>query len=376
MPPLATCPAAFSHRISDRRRLRAALASVLAAFVLAAFAPAAIALDWQVDLTPDGELFPALQLSQPVQGSGNGLLAVRVAGERMPAHVRVRVDTPGLRVPAVIDADTHAAPLRVRPRLDWDLGALRALRAPRRQSLRVTLDGPGIAAQTRVLDVRLHPLDDALYFVREGRERVDLGWAFAGYVDPDDATIDAVLALARAGEPGFDDGHGAAAVRRRVGAIWRALERHGLRYAAGDPALSRGPTIYSQRVRLLADAWRERRANCIDGSVLIASALERIGVPAVIALVPGHAFVGFRAGGAQATTEYLETTLVGSAGFARALDAGRARWRAVAARMDGRHAPDYALIDLATARRYGIRPLLRAEAAAGAGAGAGGTPFD
>jgi len=212
----------------------------------------------------------------------------------------------------------------------------------------------------------LHPLDDALYYVREGKDRVDLGWVFAAYVDPNDPVVDEILAIA--GDADQSDGADPIGAAR---AVWGALESHGLRYASGDPALSRGPSIYSQRVRLLADSWARRRANCIDSSVLIASVLERIGVRSFIVLVPGHAFVGFYAGAGHDAPEFLETTLLGaaasghsrSAGFDAARAAGRARWNRVAGRMDRRHRPDYALIDIETARSYGIIPL----AAAGIG---------
>ncbi|MGH8172942.1 MAG: hypothetical protein ACREPX_07325 [Rhodanobacteraceae bacterium] len=174
--------------------------------------------------------------------------------------------------------------------------------------------------------------------------------------------------MARRFDPGFDDPADSADARvRKVAAIWTALADHGLRYAAGDPALSRGPTVYSQRVRLLADVWNEREANCLDGSVLIASVLERLGIPAYIALVPGHAFVGYRAD--HDRIEFLETTLLGTharfgesapdaeANFEAARKAGRARWQRVAGKFDKRHRPDYALIDIETARSYGIIPL-------------------
>ena len=106
--------------------------------------------------------------------------------------------------------------------------------------------------------------------------------------------------------------------------------------------------------------WRDRRANCIDSSVLIAAALERIGLQPLIVLVPGHAFVGYRNGDGSA--EFLETTLLGvragaADSFERARAAGRARWRKAAAKLDGRHAPDYALVDILKARQLGIRPL-------------------
>jgi len=336
------------------------------ALAVLALATEASALDWHVDVTPAGELFPVLQLSQPPRsdagGSGDGLVSVRLAGDALPRHLRLRVETPGLRAPAEVElrpaADARGIDLH--PRLDWDVDALRALSAPRRQVLLATLEADGVT-QVRRVEVRLHALDDAPYYVREGSERVDLGWVFAAYVDPHDPAVDAVLAAARAIDPGFDTaGGGAVADRRRVAAIWAALDRHGVRYADADPALSRGPVVWSQRVRTPSMTWRERRASCIDGSVLLASAFERIGLRPLIVLVPGHAFVGFR-GSAGGDAAFLETTLLGArrgpSGHSAALAAGNARWQRVARRMDGRHAPDYALLDIGRARAYGIIPL-------------------
>lgn len=325
------------------------------------------AFDWQVDVTPAGELFPALQLSQSPRpraggfGDGDGLVSVSVRGDDLPRRLRLRIDTPGLRRPVALEADVEAGAHRIdlHPRLEWDTTWLRALDGTREQPLRLSLEADGVTRTHRV-DVRVHALDDAPYYVREGRDRVDLGWAFAGYVDPHDAVVDEILADARANDAGFERGGDL----HRVGAVWAALERRGLRYDAGDPALSRGPVVWSQRVRLPAVIWRDRRANCIDSSVLIAAVLERLGMRALIVLVPGHAFVGYRDGD---RAEYFETTLLGAprgnstgsaaTNFAAARAAGHARWRRVAARLDGRHGPDYALIDIGIARAYGIIPL-------------------
>jgi len=355
--------------------------SVGLAWTLVFVCAPAFAFEWQVDITPSAELFPSLELSQtpatPTSpGNGDGLLEVHVSGSDLPQHLRLQVDTPGLRAPARIEAYPHGAAIELRPRLDWDSAALRTLQTPRNQVLRISLEADGRPAQTRSVNVRVHPLGDALYFVREGRDRVDLGWAFAGYVDPHDATVDAVLALARSIEADFDTpGENAQdTALRRVGAVWAALERRGLRYADGDPSLSRGPVVYSQRVRLLDETWQERRANCLDGSVLIASVLERLGLRAVIVLVPAHAFVGFRTATDARATTYLETTLLGAASFANARRAGAARWRKAAAKLDGRHGPDYALIDIATARAYGIVPLAVHDGGAAARRAAGTEP--
>ena len=371
MHPLATC-----HQGGPGPR------GLRAAFALLALGACtcAQAFDWQVDVTPAGEVFPALDLSQApadatrAAGGGNGLVSVRLRGDDLPRRLRLEVETPGLARPAVLEFE-HAVgdqptSLDLHPRLDWDVAVLRGLDRVRSQGLRITLEAAG-RRETRNIVVNLHPLHDAPYYVREGRDRVDLGWAFAGYVDPQDRVVDEVLALARAIEPDFD-GSGPDAGLRRMRAIWRALEQRGLRYDGEDPALSRGPVVWSQRVRLPDEVWHDRRANCIDSSVLIASVLERIGLRALIVLVPGHAFVGYRTGADGRAAEYLETTLLGArthagataaTNFAAARAAGRQRWRKAAARLDGRHGPDYALIDIGAARAYGIIPIGAAERA-------------
>jgi len=352
-------------------RRRRANAGALA-FLLLFLAPFASAFEWDVDITPAGELFPVLDLTQrpraidTATGRGTGLVAVRVRGA-LPQALRVTVRTPGLREAAEIAwtraRGDHAGRLDLHPYLDWDVAALRAIRGVREQDLVVTMEADG-HTQTRTMRVRVHALDDAPYFVREGKERVDLGWAFAGYVNPRDPVVDEVLALARQIDPAFRAEVDPADPDRnlhRVATIWAALERRGMRYDDGDPALSRGPVVWSQRVRLPDEVWHDRRANCIDGSVLIAAVLERIGLDALIVLVPGHAFVGYRTGDGAA--EYFETTVLGARGtrgrdnFAAARAAGRASFRRAAPRLDGRHGPDHALIDIDKARRLGIRPL-------------------
>ena len=341
----------------------------------------ALALTLAVETTPSGELFPALELSQGGingrdAGQGSGLLRIRIGDVHMPHDIRLTVTTPGLRQPTVIETRISGDVL-LRPKLDWDAESLLALRHARRQSVRVSLTGRGMKTIERELELNVHPLDEALYFVREGDARIDLGWAFAAWVDPHDPVVDRLLELAA-----IDAAAVAALPRDRIARmslvrkLWVALERHGLRYADEGAGLSQGPVIYSQRVRLLANTWNERVANCLDGSVLIASALERLGIASFLVLVPGHAFVGFYVDDGRREAEFLETTLLGFRrpvgqgaetaaqifqravpGFEAARRAGSARYRLAAAKLDGRHRPDYALIDISTARAYGIMPL-------------------
>ena len=99
-------------------------------------------------------------------------------------------------------------------------------------------------------------------------------------------------------------------------------------------------------------------------------------------LVPGHALVGFYSDANSRHALYLETTLLGTqvaalqtlpsyaadldtsaatraslASFEAALRAGAARAVRVGAKLDGRHRPDYGIIDIRAAREYGIQPI-------------------
>jgi len=374
---------------------------VLAGSLLAIAPARAAAPDFDVRITPFDQVFPSLELSQARRdaaapaageafdvGAGSGLVAVSLRAGHAHERVSLTVEADGLALPARLDAvlDEPGRTYVLRPPLAWSPRQLRTLTVPRAVTLHFSLRRDDVETGERSLTVSLRPLSEALYFVRDGNDTVDLSWIFAAYVDERDRTVDQVLELA--GESGIVDkfdGYtqaSADAVYRQVWAVWQALAAHGIRYSAEDPGIARGPRVFSQRVRLLEQTWADRSANCIDGSVLIASVLQRIGLRSFLVLVPGHAFVSFAtdAGGHHAA--YLETTLLGApppplsalpqfaedlddgdarrlgiAGFSAALESGRRRYAQSSARFDPAHRPDYALIDIGAAREFGIVPI-------------------
>lgn len=342
-----------------------------------------LAVDVSVETTPTGEVFPTLELSREMPASGavdadgNGLLRIRLRHAGAPIQVLMQMDTPGLLRPTVIGQRLERESI-LRPRLAWDASALRQLHAPRAQVLTVSIRAEGMAPIKREFPIRVHPLDEALYFVREAQADVDLGWSFAAWVDPYHPVVDEILQMAGLDLDAGVKAKGGREERLRLAReLWVVLERRGLRYASESTGISQGPVMYSQRVRLLSSTWNDRVANCMDGSVLIASVLERLGVDTLIVLVPGHAFVGFYSAADKREAEFLETTLLGQkrafnpasrdedervreqalVGFEAARRAGRTAYRKAAPRLDGRHRPDFALIDISVARAYGIMPL-------------------
>ncbi|MEP6938253.1 MAG: hypothetical protein ABI846_00695 [Rudaea sp.] len=358
--------------------------------------------DWHVQVTPFNQIFPALDLSQAnrrspardvdgarVVGSGNGLIAVQLTAQHDRESVHLEIASGAwLPEPARLDAvlDTAGTKYELRPVLAWDAPRLSAQIQPTPATLRFSLQRDARPADVRDVEVSLRPLNEALYFVRDGADSVDLSWIFAAFVNENDAVVDRVLALGmQSAIVDAFDGYASASpddVLRQAWAIWHALSARGIRYSGADPGVDRGPRVFSQRVRFLADTWNDRSANCIDGSALLASALQRIGLRSFLVLVPGHALVGFYADANSRHALYLETTLLGThvaalqsppayaadadtsaatraslASFDAALRAGAARYARVATKLDGRHRPDYAVIDVRAAREFGIQPI-------------------
>ena len=380
----------------NNRRMRRFL--LLLWFACQMISASAAEADWNVRVTPFDQVYPVLELSQPQRvrtagaglafGDGNGLIAVRVHARRDGERVHLRADLPELDAKAEVDAvlPQAGADYELRPLFSWDTAQLAALRVPRRLQLFVSLQRDDEPAAARVRSVVVRPLSEALYFVRDGHDSVDLSWIFAAYVDEHDRVVDEILAAAlQSGIVDKLDGYAGGSgdhVLRQAWAVWQALAAHGIRYSAADPGIARGPGVFSQRVRLLEQTWSDRSANCVDGSVLIASVLQRIGLRSFLVLVPGHAFVGFYTDPAATQAAYLETTVLGAsppalgptpafatsvdrasasgldlAGFSAALALGQRRFTHNAARFDQRHRPDYAVIDIAAARAFGIEPI-------------------
>jgi hypothetical protein len=132
-------------------------------------------------------------------------------------------------------------------------------------------------------------------------------------------------------------------------AIYDALQRQGVSYVKSSLTFGKNPAN-SQRVRTPHDSIDQSSANCIDGVVLFASALENLGMEPVVLIVPGHAYVGVRV--AQKLNKYLyvDTALTGRAPFARAIQ--------IADRGLARLTPrQITRISIADARNSGIYPM-------------------
>lgn len=144
--------------------------------------------------------------------------------------------------------------------------------------------------------------------------------------------------------------------------------------------------VFSQYVRFFNDAIATSQANCIDGTVLIASILRRIGINPKIVLVPGHAFLAFDLDESRTKLAFLETTMMGKTdlrifgegrgiacyldgflgitknevsrkSFIAALQEGQEKANRARTKLLAGNDPNYKIIDIGESRKIGIAPI-------------------
>jgi hypothetical protein len=131
-------------------------------------------------------------------------------------------------------------------------------------------------------------------------------------------------------------------------AVYQQLQSLGMTYV--NVAFSFFDPSSSESVRWPATSLSDRAANCMDGSVLIASLIEAVQLEPVIVIIPGHAFVGVRQSPGSSIVWPLETTLLGTAPFVSAVIEGVGEYTNPAIQ-------HIAEIDIKAARAAGLTPI-------------------
>jgi len=388
---------------------------------------AAAARDWRPLVSPYGELFPSLAIAtaalrdtgardEPgVLGDRHGLVGASVVAARDGEPVRLTVQIPGLAEPSTLDVRLPHAGERYTlfPRMRWDAARLASWRddSPARAGFLLETDSGN---EERSLEVRVRSVNQAPYHVG-GKPPSDLNWMFAAYVNEQHPLVEQIVREARRGGivrrfDGYDSGS-AEDVYRQVFALWRVLQSHGIRYSPIARVSSVNDRVLSQYVRFLDESWESSEANCVDGSVLMASLLRRVGLRPSLVLVPGHMFIAFDLDRDGRRRGYLETTRLGGtpgaaraqpvagigardddslhglagelaaldedasfATFERAVEEGVARYSRARNRFFDEARPQYQIIDIEAARRLGVAAIGFEPANASAGSTAIAAP--
>jgi len=232
---------------------------------------------------------------------------------------------------------------------------------PTPTNLTVTLNIDGADVGTKTKTLRVRSVNDVPYARKSDNGSYQrMEWMFAAFVNENHPWIDPLLREAlQTGRVKSFSGYqvNPQEVVRQVDAIWAALQRRKITYSSITTASGTSDAVLSQHVRFLTESVRNQQANCIDGTVLFASILRKIGIDPVIVLVPGHAYLGFYVDAAHKQAAYVETTMIGTSTFQQALAAGTQNMQKYGPLFG--HDPRAVFLRVAEARQSGIMPISR-----------------
>ncbi len=150
--------------------------------------------------------------------------------------------------------------------------------------------------------------------------RRDLTRYYGAWVTPHVEAVQAVVRRAADRVPdrriaGYQGSPNPETTAAQVRALFETLKDMGICYVDSVIDFGAGPGQFTQRTRLPRESLRHKSANCIDGTVLMASLLEAASLQPALVLVPGHAFVAWETWEGSDDWAYLETTMTASHDF-------------------------------------------------------------
>ncbi|HEX6880461.1 MAG TPA: hypothetical protein VF135_08865 [Terriglobales bacterium] len=312
---------------------------------------------YEVSVGLDGEIYPVFANYASLRNARQrswGTVAVRVTNSTSePLRNRIAVQFPGWSDQEIQIAELGAGESKTYLFAPTFLRRLYLNREIAAATASVTVTDPsGAVSYQQTLPVRMRSVDD-LYWGN------DFQYApfIASWVTPHDGTVERLLGRAKEFMPGrrlpgYESSNAAAQTRstyRQARAIYRALQEKGVSYVKSSMTFG-GHEEASERVRMPAESLDRASANCIDGAVMYASLFENLGMEPVIALVPGHAYVGVKLTPNSDKYLYVETSLTGRSSFEAAVASAR--------RSMAKVRPNQVIrIDIRQARLSGIYPM-------------------
>jgi hypothetical protein len=325
-----------------------------------------------------------------VLGDTQGVLGVELTSPGEESTVVVTVLANSILEESTFEAelDEEGGVYRIYPRIRYKYDVLTKNKQsiPVEVTYSVEVDGEELEDQTVTLTLR--SINDCPWAVTEpdGTSK-DISFMFAAYVNEQHPFVDKILREAldqgvvdsftgyQSGDP--------AEVYRQVYALWNALSERDVRYSNITTSAADTDEVSSQHVRLIDESINNGQANCVDGSVLLASLLRKIDIEPCLVYVPGHCYLAFYLDADCTQLVGLETTLIGGGAgdnsireVPHATDVVDAEWRdkdswatfCAAVEMGdadmaenkekfNQDDPDYQVVSIAAARKMGILPI-------------------
>ena len=204
------------------------------------------------------------------------------------------------------------------PRIAWNYRALTKHQTSAPLNIYFRLIDPNSGSKVeKLINVNLRSINDCLTYYN-GKSFQFLFTAFVNEDHPeidkilkqmlDTKMIDAVLGYQR----------GPAYVDLQVAALWRVLHDRGFQYSSitDNSGYNESKGLFAQTVRTFDNSLKTNQSNCVDGTVVFASVLKRMGIRPILITVPGHCFLGYYADDTTTSNiRFLETTMISGSTF-------------------------------------------------------------
>lgn len=345
--------------------------------------------EWEPFVEMDSQIFPSYIFatallktdeepsasSSRLLGDRYGLLGVSVCSPRDNAKIRVE-----LKPNAIMDAVVFEGALPfasqtywVYPQVIYNYDAVKERRqaAPFNVVFSVSIDGA--PSQVKAKTVMLRSVNDCVYgFVSaDDGSYEDHSYMFAAYVNENHPMVDRLLkeALDTKAVQSFDGyiSGSQETVLDQVYAIWLALQKRGIRYSSITTPSAHSDIVQVQNVRFIEESVGNAQANCVDGCVLMASMLYKIGIKPFLVILEDHAYLGIYLDEAKETFVCLETTMLsqgkGRGFFDSVIEETTAEYLKNEQKFEEDTDPNFQIIDIEDARRLGITPIVSSDAA-------------
>jgi hypothetical protein len=265
----------------------------------------------QVDEDPDADI--------TVLGDHQGVLGVELTSPSAESTVTVTVQANGILEESSFEGtlDEEGSVYRIFPRVRYKYDVLTKNRQSVPLEVTFTVDIDGEQLETQTVTVTLRSINDCPWVIESDGEVKDISFMFAAYVNEQHPFVDKILreALDQGAVDSFTGYQSGdpAEVYRQVYAIWNALSQRDVRYSNITTEVATNRAVASQHVRLVDESINNGQANCVDGSVLLASLLRKIDIEPSLVYVPGHCYLAFALDAKGEHIVGLETTLIGGA---------------------------------------------------------------
>lgn len=289
--------------------------------------------EWRPLVFMDNELYPSYLVAvanlgvAPTQnpfiiGDKNGIVGCYVKSPRKNSKVRFTIEIDELAKSQTFEyvLQDQGQTYMLLPSVVWNWKAVRGSRQPHAANCKFTIAVNGNKPEVRNQVITIRSINEALLgfqtdYPGEEESWVPTNFVLASYVNEDHPWIDQTLREALdAGIVDSFDGYQSGDTNQvisQIWSIWYTLQRKGFRYSSITKTSSGNKKAFDQHVRLFQDSINATQANCVDGTVMLASILRKIGIDAGVVTVPGHCFLVFRLS-PGAPQSGLETTMIGS----------------------------------------------------------------